>query len=233
MTLDYTVRPLSDRTWLRPPSEREVSRFDTAWPKTLKALEREITALDGHHVVLGLDVPERHIRADGKLRANARAFSPAVEVAFESRHGPLLYRCDQFVKAPYRRREETSDWQHNVRAIALTLEALRAVDRYGSSRSGEQYRGYRALPAGRGDAATGMTATDALGIICRSAGGAQLPPSETGMREWTQRNGVLIVRQARAAVHPDRHDGDRGQWNLVDNAVQTLQQAGWLPKELT
>lgn len=40
-------------------------------------------------------------------------------------------------------------WQHNVRSIALGLEALRAVDRYGISRRGEQYAGFRgALPAG-------------------------------------------------------------------------------------
>jgi hypothetical protein len=40
-------------------------------------------------------------------------------------------------------------WQHNVRSIALGLEALRAVDRYGITRKGEQYAGFRAaLSAG-------------------------------------------------------------------------------------
>jgi hypothetical protein len=40
-------------------------------------------------------------------------------------------------------------WQHNVRSIALGLEALRAVDRYGITRRGEQYAGFRAaLTAG-------------------------------------------------------------------------------------
>lgn len=33
------------------------------------------------------------------------------------------------------------DWQHNVRSIALTLEALRAVDRYGATQ-GRQYAGF-------------------------------------------------------------------------------------------
>lgn len=42
-------------------------------------------------------------------------------------------------------------WQHNVRSIALGLEALRAVDRFGISRRGEQYAGFRAaLPARAG-----------------------------------------------------------------------------------
>lgn len=35
-------------------------------------------------------------------------------------------------------------WEHNVRSIALGLQALRAVDRYGISRRGEQYAGFRA-----------------------------------------------------------------------------------------
>lgn len=42
-------------------------------------------------------------------------------------------------------------WQHNVRSIALGLGALRAVDRYGISRRGEQYSGFRAaLTSGSG-----------------------------------------------------------------------------------
>ena len=42
-------------------------------------------------------------------------------------------------------------WQHNLRSIALGLEALRAVDRYGISRRGEQYAGFRAaLTTGEG-----------------------------------------------------------------------------------
>jgi hypothetical protein len=40
-------------------------------------------------------------------------------------------------------------WQHNVRSIALGLAALRAVDRYGISRRGEQYAGYRAALTAR------------------------------------------------------------------------------------
>ena len=38
--------------------------------------------------------------------------------------------------------------QDNVRAIALSLEALRAVDRYGVSKRGEQYAGWKQLTTG-------------------------------------------------------------------------------------
>ena len=41
---------------------------------------------------------------------------------------------------------------HNLRSIALGLKALRAVDRYGVSRRGEQYAGFRAALTAGGNA---------------------------------------------------------------------------------
>ena len=61
-------------------------------------------------------------------------------LAFESDYGPLQYATDTF-----------TSWQDNLRAIALSLEALRAVNRYGVSRHGEQYRGWRQLTTGSDD----------------------------------------------------------------------------------
>jgi hypothetical protein len=62
------------------------------------------------------------------------------------------------------------DWQHNVRAIALGLEALRKVDRYGITRRGEQYAGWKALPAGIGIGATHMTSEVATKVIIEESG---------------------------------------------------------------
>lgn len=54
-------------------------------------------------------------------------------------HGRAVFATDQYEK-----------WEHNVRAIALTLEALRAVDRYGATQ-GRQYAGFmQQLTAGAG-----------------------------------------------------------------------------------
>jgi hypothetical protein len=60
-----------------------------------------------------------------------------VEVSFDSPHGRLVYATDV-----------CELWEHNVRAIALGLEALRAVDRHGISQRGQQYAGFRALTPG-------------------------------------------------------------------------------------
>ena len=75
--------------------------------------------------------------------ADTRADTPRVVVSFDSCHGPLRYQCDRFTTT----RAGTKAWHANVRAIALGLEALRKVDRYGIAGSGEQYRGWTALPA--------------------------------------------------------------------------------------
>jgi hypothetical protein len=76
------------------------------------------------------------LRRDGLPKASARVpQSPSVILSFNSKHGALSYPCDTFTK-----------WEDNLRAIALALEALRTVDRYGVTKTGEQYRGWTALP---------------------------------------------------------------------------------------
>ncbi|WP_182112905.1 hypothetical protein [Actinotalea sp. JY-7876] len=147
--MKYTTRPLSDRAWLRAPAERATSQFKVTWSQASDLLERELNHLDATGLVIEVDVREQDLRLDGTLRAQARVESPAVIVAFDSKHGPLLYRSDQYAGAPsYRTKGLQAPWQHNVYAVALTLEALRAVDRYGAARSGEQYRGYRQIGGG-------------------------------------------------------------------------------------
>jgi hypothetical protein len=92
-------------------------------------------------------MPESEIRQDGLPKAGARVPNhPGVIVSFDryvswdaeakkNIYEPLSFPCDQFTK-----------WQDNLRAIALALEALRKVDRYGVTRIGEQYKGWKQLP---------------------------------------------------------------------------------------
>ena len=68
-------------------------------------------------------------------------------VNLDTRHGPMRYPSGRFYA---QWSGDMPGWQANVRAVALTLESLRAVDRYGVSQHGEQYRGWQALPAGDG-----------------------------------------------------------------------------------
>jgi hypothetical protein len=210
----YTTRPLSDRTWLRPASKRERSRFDAKWSSTLELLGREVDLLGGRDVVIEIDVREQDFKLNGELRANARTPEhPAVVVAFETTaHGSMLYRCDRFY-APY---YGQVDWQHNVRAIALTLQALRAVDRYGATETGQQYAGFKALPAGRAMPASHMTSADARAIITAQA------IRRVGPDDARTMTPSELVKHARRASHPDHNGGAHTVWNQVEQAAQVL-----------
>ena len=135
--MKVTFRPLP--VWPHKPTvSRQYARFETSYPRTLQLLEREVRYLGGRDVVMGVGLDEYDIRQDGQPRANARTrVHPGVELSFDSTdHGRLTYATDQY-----------TDWQDNVRAIALSLEALRAVERWGVSK-GRQYAGFALLTAG-------------------------------------------------------------------------------------
>lgn len=207
MSLDYTVRPISDRTAFTGAHRR--SQFSMRWSGITQLLERELRMLGARNVVLEMDVRETQIRIDGRVRADARPETPAVRLAFGSRHGPLQYATDEFW-----------DWQDNVYAIALSLEALRRVDRYGVSRRGEQYQGWKALPPGSMVvASSSMTIDDAMDTLL--AFGANYDPA-------TELTVAEMSRRAKAATHPDRNNGNRADWDDVELATQVLSKAGLL-----
>lgn len=133
---DTTIRPIS--TWPGVmPKRHAIPKFRAGVSDTFALLRRELATLNAKQVVIELAIGEGDIRRDGLPYAEARAAHPGVIVSFDSRHGHLRYATAEF-----------STWQANLRAIALSLEALRAVDRYGVSKRGEQYAGWRALTSG-------------------------------------------------------------------------------------
>lgn len=173
----------------------------------MSLLNTELLKLGANEVVIEADFRESDIRLDGMPRASARQPDfPGVRIAFESKHGPLKYETDSCVF-----------WQHNVRSIALGLEALRAVDRYGITSRAEQYTGFKALPGGprvtftsAAEALTWLRSEECLGIV----GG-----------------GLMAAKQAyRMAVrnhHPDA-GGSPAMWARVNAAHQILVEEGYL-----
>lgn len=203
----YTVRPLSDRTWVRPDSQRVQTRFTAKWRDTEKMLLAEVNHLDGRNLVLEVDVREQDLRIDGTLRANAReASTPAVRIAFDSRHGPQLHRCDTFYAAyAY----QGPDWQHNVRAIALTLELLRAMDRYGAVDTGQQYQGFKAIGGGTPlPAAPEQMSPETAAEILRGYGAIGAPIASA-------------YKAALRATHPDA-GGNRADFDRIQQAARVL-----------
>lgn len=149
--IEARFRPLDE--WPQPETKtRQIARFSASWSSTLDLLDRELRFLGAKDVVIEAGFRMTDIRNDGWPRDNAKtpAF-PGVIVSFESVWGPLRYLTDEFERSQAFRGGDSwtgPGWKANLRAIALSLEALRAVDRYGVTRRGEQYRGWNALPPG-------------------------------------------------------------------------------------
>lgn len=166
---------------------RQRSRFKASYGRTLQLLERELDHLGARNTVIEADADASQIRLDGQLRASARLRGPGVILSFDSKFGPLRYPCDTF-----------DDWQDNLRAIALALEHLRAVDRYGVTRRGEQYTGWSKLPPG-GSITVAMTTEQAARFLADSV------DSLYSAAEILQSSNVyaLLYRTAAKKLHPD------------------------------
>lgn len=141
---------------------RRRSSFSASLTRTVDLLARELRELSARRIVIQLAVDEGALRMDGLPRADARPEHPGIVLSFESKWGPLKYATDEFWT-----------WQDNLRAIALAMEALRKVDRYGVSKRGEQYTGWRAIPASTDPAAAIQTAEQAREVLARYNGDAR------------------------------------------------------------
>lgn len=204
--IPYTVRPLDP--WIGPRTKHpERSRFRSTWKQTLAELSYELERLGATTWVLQLDVSDWDLRKDGGIRANARpAASEAVRVNFTARgKGPLTFACDRY-----------DDWHDNVRAVAKTLEALRAVDRYGVATTGEQYRGWTAIASRPAE----MSREQAAEFIAHWAG-------------WTADGDIALLlkdpdllknayRDAARRCHPDVTGDDGDTMARLNNARDLL-----------
>jgi hypothetical protein len=207
--MQYTFRPLGPWTEANTEGRRSRGTFKATWLDTLRLLLREIAHLDAENVVIQADFREGDRRLDGKgVRADARLpLHPGVRVAFDSRHGPLTYATDS-----------CEFWQHNVRSIALGLEALRAVDRYGVTKRGEQYTGWKQLGADTAAPMNGaMTRDEAVELVTLWVD--VRPSIFRGTNDDGRRR---ILRAARAAAHPDRNHGDSAAFLQLENAGRAL-----------
>jgi len=170
------------------------SNFETAWDRTVAQLDRELTHLGvTGSVVCETGYEPWQIKSDGQLRSNIGGIhakgDPAVVLSFQAKRGALRYWCDT-----YDRRVD------NVRAITLSLEALRAVSRWGVLRNGEQYTGNLALPAGMGP-------SEASEFLRKHGDGAQ--------------DALGMYRAAAKKLHPDA-GGERHEWDALQRAKEVL-----------
>lgn len=213
-----TVAPI--REWPGPMTRRRTrSNFSARQADRLELLSRELRQLGAKNAELLVAIDAGQFRVDGKPYANARADHPGVILSFDtSKLGHLSWPCDTYDR-----------WEDNLYAVARTLEALRAADRHGVTKHGEQYRGFLALESGIAVPAVPFTHEPHsvrawLGEL-----------TGTDAFEWNAaagNNGASaatrnLLRKAQAATHPDR-GGDPEQFRLVTLAEQYLREANEL-----
>lgn len=189
--------------WNREPGLQHLnSQFKTAYNKTLDKLEHELRKLDAHDVVIEAGYRLDQIRNDGWPRGGMSPSHPGAVLYFRSKEGPLCFPC-----GTYRSLED------NMHAIALTLENLRAIDRYGVTLAHQQYLGFAALPA---PATTGTVEQAALLFATLAA----VPKDYILESAEAFRS---AYRKACAQLHPDA-GGDRNAWTAMQNAAVLLEE---------
>jgi hypothetical protein len=192
--IDVQFEPIDKWPGERTKKHRK-SQFKAGLTDTYRLLEHEVTLLGCKRLVIQANCNRSMIRNDGLLRSDARMNGPGVIVSFDSKQGPLSYPCDTY-----------EHFGCNLRAIALALQALRAVDRYGVTKRGEQYRGWQALPAPNGD---GWRKEDAVRFLRSLLG------DDYGL------DNELNIRQAELKTHPDR-GGNPVDFKKVQRARELL-----------
>jgi hypothetical protein len=132
-----------------------------------------------------------------------------VILKFENKHGRMTFPCDTYTA-----------WADNLRAIALTLQSLRDVERYGATYEGEQYKGWTALPTDT----NADPLTKAAMLIVNRAGNGYTVQAVTASRDALE----SAYRAAMHNVHPDKPGGSNELAQAVNAAREQIRKAkGW------
>jgi hypothetical protein len=206
---------------LRSPGERIRAPFKSGHSDTIRLLERELRFVSAESPVVQIAVPEGQWTRDGRPYANARGDHPGVIVSFSKPAVvsgnrvkiPLSFPCDRF-----------TTWETNLRAVAIALEDLRRIDRYGVTQNAEQYHGFKSLP-GPVESMPNMNAEQAARFVSEvaSRGGFNTSVGEimSDPSAWAN-----AYRQAAGVLHPDRAgvggENGTGAWHQLQQAKQIL-----------
>ncbi len=122
-----------------PTLERENGRFDTSFARARDNIVREVGLLCGRYapdprVVISTNIA---LRRDGlPLAGQRQPIDPAVAVYFTYNGRQVSFACDRWCRI-----------EHNMQAIAKTIEALRGLSRWGTGDMvAAAFTGFEALP---------------------------------------------------------------------------------------
>lgn len=124
-------------TWPRTNDEsRSEARYKVGYSVSISALGAGLRLMGATDIVISSNVP---VRKDGLPYADfarRRIDDPGVAVYFQREGMPQVIACDVWDRV-----------HHNIRAIGLTVEGLRAIQRAGASELLKRaFTGFKALP---------------------------------------------------------------------------------------
>ena len=135
--MTFEAYPLSwPAGWARTVSHRrEAGSFKVSLAKARDGLLKEITLLGGRHPIISSNLM---LRGDGLPYAQQRRVDDCgIAVYFDYKKRQMCFACDRFT---------TID--ANLRAIELTIAALRGIERWGASDMMDRaFTGFTALDA--------------------------------------------------------------------------------------
>ena len=114
---------------------RERAKFKSAFTRACDDILHECQLLGGRDMILSTNIP---LRQDGLPYAGmAQPKDPGAAVYFRYKEQTVCFACDRWQKV-----------EDNLRAIALTIEALRGIARWGTGDMLQSaFRGFQALPS--------------------------------------------------------------------------------------
>jgi hypothetical protein len=175
--------------------------------RNVRDLEYELGMLkvEDARILLGLD--SRQFRRDGWPMANADGHPGVILVYSHPHFGQMRVGTDRFFH-----------WVDNLCAIVRTLEALRMMERYGTTGNGKQYEGFRQLPASTGVTMPVERAAEIIREHSKSKFSVEVLLREREVADFAS-------GAARFATHPDRNPGKADAtevYHLVEQARQVL-----------
>ncbi len=193
-------QPRSDRT--------ERSRFRTSFERARRLLVREVERMGGRDLIISTNVP---LRNDGFPFANhKRPDDTGVAIYFNRKGKQLCFACDRWYLP-----------EENILAICKTIEAMRGIERWGSSDLLDRvFTGFAQLAAPEGSASP------------RPQGWWQV--LEYGVLEDVPSDPELLKirwKELARRYHPDMGDEADGQRMVAVNEAYAKAKAYFTPQK--
>lgn len=186
--------------------------FKATFFKSKQLLQDELRRVDAQNVTVYTSHPPQQITRDGWPRADRQPPDPGIVLEFDKLTDDGHWQRLRFPCGTFKL------WEENLRAIALALEALRKIDRYGVV-TGAQYAGFKALPPAE-EGSEGQTVEQAADFVAKCAGmegmGAQVLSNPVF--------GDLAYKTAAKQLHPDK-GGDAKIFQKLESSMRMVRES--------